>query len=218
MPNRIVPIVLALILATMLIGAQFGFTWAGGDGYVPPVQVTVVAANDTDVRVEHAGSMRFLGTPDHPKRGEIIHIGDGYVDLDFGGTGTIVSLDANTDLEIVSLKRERIEVRLLRGRMAVAPHPDMKKFTVHAGPAEFTVFGTGWLSVFHDLTKGTVSVAPIGTSVTALLEGTDSFVATSPFNYVYWWTPPGTEDISFNPATGATAPFYRRFLEAAGLD
>lgn len=199
MPERIASMALAAILATMLIGAQFGFAWAGGRGHVRPL----------DVRVT-------VGGFDELTRGEIIRVGEGYAQFLVGGS--VLSVDARTDVELVSLLPERIELRVLRGRIAIQHAVDAKKITIHAGPAEVTLSTTGWVSVVHYDFRGTVSVAPVGTAISAVLQGTDSFVATAPFDYSYWAKPPTVTETSFDPAQGAAAQFSQRFLEAAGLD
>ncbi len=205
--------VLGLAVTTLLVGARFGFMWAGGTGYVAPVPVIVTALNG-HVTVDHFGKLRDASINSPLSRGEIVHVDDGYGELKIDGS--TLSMAARTDVELVSLTPDKVEVRVQRGRIALEHALNTNRILIDAGPGHLSLGNTGWLSVVHYDFRGTVTIAPMGATVSAEMPGLDALTTSSPFSYVYWNTP-HTTDAAFDASSGSTAPFYTRFLTTAGL-
>lgn len=206
---------LAALATTLTVGAHFGYTWAGGDGLPPTVAAKIVEQDGSEVTVSR-NDLRRVDDFDVLRRGEIVHVNGGYARLAIGGID--IGLDANTDLELVSFASDRVEVRLLRGRMAIAGGTYARKLTVHAGPSETTYLRGGWVSITHFDFLGKVSIAPVGTAVSVIPQGEDAFVTQDAVDYTYWANPPSVVETSFDPKTGAAAAFYARFFEDVTLD
>lgn len=196
--------VLALVL---IVGNQLGYTWAGANGIPTPVSVTLTETEGTIV--ERNGAEQ---PTTHPlRRGEYIRVDDGFAKLSIGGY--TLALDARTDLELVSLNPERMEVRVGRGRVVIQGTDTEGKLTVHAGPSQATLVpSSGWVSIIHYDFLGKVEFAPVHTAISIIAEGVDGTVTADPTRYTYWASPPTLETIPFTPTEGSAAAFYKRAL------
>lgn len=184
--KRHLPIALfTLLLATLLVGQRLGYPWAGG-----------------------AGIPDLLGA-DGYRRGEVIRTGDApYTEIRLGTVR--LGLAERTDLELVSLERGDLRVRLIRGRIAVEAAPDVPGITVSTNATHTRLLDKGALSVVNYDFRNVVDITPIGTAVSVVLANGDGFVATTPQS-VTEWPAIAVEDSAFDPAAGAAAAFYARF-------
>lgn len=91
-------LVCTVLAVTLLIGQRFGFTWAGGDGYQPSI----------DIVIEETGELI--------RRGETISTATSER-LKASVSNVQLALDENTDLEIIRTNNEELELFLHRGRL-----------------------------------------------------------------------------------------------------
>jgi hypothetical protein len=90
---------LSFLAIAFLIGQRFGFTWAGGDGYNPSVPLVSLSG-------------------DLVRRGEIVSTTAGEYQL-LSNELINVGLDENTDLEIITLNKNQVELYVHRGRIII---------------------------------------------------------------------------------------------------
>ncbi|MFH1315527.1 MAG: hypothetical protein ABIH67_03980 [Candidatus Uhrbacteria bacterium] len=92
---------MGILAVVFLIGQRFNATWAGGDGYVPNLTLESSAGE-----LVHRGETVSTDTDEHLLlTNELIEI----------------ALDQNTDLEIITLNEQEVELYLHRGRLGVRP-------------------------------------------------------------------------------------------------
>lgn len=96
-------IIFGLLCAVLLVGNRLGFVFAGGDGYVSPRSFAVVEVIN--------GNFAFS----YP-RGSVIETTAGqWIRLD--DEGVEIWMYENTTIEIKTLTKQEVEIRLARGRI-----------------------------------------------------------------------------------------------------
>ena len=161
-----------ILVALLLIGARLQFGWAGGDGYKPQEPAGILAIVGTP-DIDREGSHRAAVQTGSLLRGETIRTGFGErvkLQCNFGYQ---VWLDENTDLAVVENTKDRVVLRLIRGRI----YADTQEFTdipegltVQTNDVRATV-KTGKLHVVNYDFLETVSIAPIETTASVSVHG-----------------------------------------------
>lgn len=99
-------IFLGILTVLLLVGQRFGATWAGGDGYLPSLPLEIA---------DQVGSSNVVDTV---RRGQIVST-DSESRLLLSNELIEVALDENTDLEIIRLNKNEVELYVHRGRIGV---------------------------------------------------------------------------------------------------
>jgi len=186
--QKILIITLTILTLALLVGHRFGFVWAGGNGYDPHLELSVIDAT-YDVQV------------DGFKRGEIVSTGEAEWLTITSGTVTI-SLDERTDVELVSTQAETIELYVHRGRVVVETDTSVKIRSDFVR----SEFIDGQVSfVYYDFLH-TASIIPFDTKVNFTIAD-QTGTSTKPIDILeldpYTATP-----FSFDPAASSAAEFY----------
>lgn len=180
--------ILAVLVATLLVGQRLGFVWAGGDGYRAQPGAIVV------------------GSGEKIERGEWIMTGAAERIKITIGTTTEIALDQNTDLVLVDTDEDNPVVHLRRGRIyASGPLTVNTNFTS-------TQIANGAVSVVNYDFRETVSIAPVETVAMISIDTDQSFQTEKPVD-IHETSPVSVIETMFDPSSGAAADFYSWAIE-----
>lgn len=197
MKFALIPAFLTLV-ALLVVGQRFGFTWAGGDGYLPEI-----------------GAYADDGA--HYARGETVSTGqDERVSLRVGVPGDIGALadlwiDQNTSLTLEQTNANGVIVKIGRGRMLAVTHDPERPLTIKTGFTQSSIL-RGSVSVVNYDFRETVSVIPVGSTVTIGLPDGQSFETQKPVD-IHETPPVSISEFAFDPSSGAAAEFYNWAIE-----
>lgn len=206
--NRHVPETLfVLLLATLLVGARFGFPWAG----VPsePLTEAAVLVSDGDVSVDAAGKRRPLGVGQRLRRGEIVLVGPGgYAELSVAGVR--MGLDERTDLLLSGLSAVHPSVRLVQGRLVAASGPSSPLLSVTTEATDTQLPRGASMTVINYGFRHVVEIVPYDAPLPVLF-GADGAVVAIGAQRVTERPDVSIESFPFDADTSAGAAFYDRF-------
>lgn len=204
MSQRIPIVIFGLLVVVLIIGQRFDFSWAGGNGYNPDLQVEIVAMGG-DVRIDRNGSVRDAALGDRIRRGEVIKTDNGKVMIKIGNE-TLLALDERTDITIDKIKDQEIVVRFPRGRILVE-HNAPGSFRVITNYHE-SLLQVGTASFVNYDFRETVSVIPIDTSVQVYTEHDGAIAETQVPIDVHETQPVERANFVFKIDEGTGADFY----------
>ena len=195
-------IFLALV-ASLLVGARFGYVWAGGEGYEPNLAVRLVAGEG--IEGDRGGRIRPVVEGDVFVRGERIMTGDAERALVQIGK-VLLALDERTDVVLERTNASGITLRLVRGRIVVVADPSVEETIVLTNKTESGII-EGALSVVNYDFQQAVQVVPIGT-VAYVLTDAGATLTTTPV-FIQEADPITIEDSTFDPTDANIAAFYQ---------
>lgn len=190
------------MIFVLLIGARFDASWAGGKGYAPAVAVRVEAL-EGDVRVDRAGNIQKIQKQYQPVRGEKIETTAGSRVFFEIGSGTFLALDENTSVTLDRLEPSRVSIRLWHGRVLAIAGSNLEEFRVTTNHTASWIQGGAFTVINYDFLE-TISVAPIDTAVSVVVEPDDAFV-TSRAVSIHETAPVEIKDVTVNLDA---IPFY----------
>ncbi len=188
----------AVLVITLVLGAHFGFTWAGGNGYMPTFDITTL---------EEQGDV--VATPDGAaRRGSVVTTGKDARML-FQIDDALVALYEDTTVEFKTLSGE-IEIVVQKGRVAVSSGTQKDRpLVVSAGPIQTITFG-GTFSLVHYDFQQRVSVIPLSGPVGVNIADESGQVIMNPID-ISTVPPYEVTDTTFTPAGSAAENFYAWF-------
>jgi len=155
-------VLLASLAVTLTVGQAFGFTWAGGEGYLPN-QDLMLTMSKGQAYINHAGKTINTDDQNYLERGEIITTeAESYLELEV--LGTKIYLDERTTIELIRSNKLELDLLVTRGRVFVdATNGTQEVFLRSHYLTSFFVKGQASL-VNYDFRR-TVSLIPFATPV-----------------------------------------------------
>jgi ferric-dicitrate binding protein FerR (iron transport regulator) len=205
MPRLFVVVFLASV-AALLIGARFGFTWAGGDGFESRLDVHIdqVIGN---VVADRAGEVRVLTSHERILRGETVRTGDGSRAVVNVKGGVMIALDERSDLTIDRLSSERVSVQLSRGRILAVKRGDaIDRLVVTTNFTETAIVEEAVSVVNYDF-LGKVSVIPFHTVASVIVQPMIAMLTEQP-SEITETEPRELAQTTFDPSSSNAASFY----------
>lgn len=199
--RRLAAVCFCLVFA-LLIGARFDASWAGGKGYAPAVVIRVEAL-EGEVRADRAENIQQIQKQYQPVRGEKIETTAGSRTVFEISSGTFLALDENTSVTLDRLESSRVSIRLWHGRVLAIAGSSLHEFRITTNHTASWIQGGAFTVINYDFLE-TISVAPIDTAVSVIVEPQDAFV-TSRAVSVHETTPVKVEDVTVNLDA---IPFY----------
>lgn len=199
-------VLLAGSIVTLTVGQAFGFTWAGGEGYLPNQPLTITALTGT-VQVDHAGETRSEELNGTLLRGEIIKT-DADTRAELEVHGSKIYLDERTTVEIIKTNQNELNLLVTRGRVFVDAVNGSQDITLQSHELEATFF-KGQASLVNYDFRLTVSLIPFNTPVIYETKNGDlGLITESGIDYLE--TEPHTlESFNFDHTTSSAADFYK---------
>lgn len=202
--NRLLMGFLFLLVATLLIGRQYNASFAGGDGYLRPLEAKVAVIEGSLVGERNA-VLEEHAIGDRLERGEFVRTGDDSRAL-LRFEGVAIGLDERTDIELVSLTPGEATIKLLRGRIMVQTNNFL---TVETNLTSSSLLSGGLSMVNFDFLE-TIAIHPVDSVVAVELPDDKQFISQTSVELKE--TPPmDVRDIDFAPFSGAGADFYHWF-------
>jgi len=149
------------ILTTLLVGQRFGFTWAGGEGYVTPMLATVIELEG------EAGTInvteRLLKPGDELSRGERVETKlDSTLQIKL--LETTLELDQNTEIFFRQLNENQIIIEIARGDMSVDSREQLVTTIIRSSAAEVEANGQ-YFMIGHNHLESFTKVEPLENEV-----------------------------------------------------
>lgn len=180
--NTKLTILVIAIAALLIVGQQFGFEFAGGDGY--------------------RSSLAVQTTNQSFKRGETIETADS-PEVAIIGDATIV-LDARTTLVLERLFQDDLQFHLTRGRIVV---DSPTALTINTNFTKNTLLEGGRASFVNFDFLEQVSVIPLETTV-VIETGNTQRITTIPLNIHETGNPITFDSFEFDPTKDSIKDFY----------
>ncbi len=169
----IIILILGFILLGLLIGGRFGFLWAGGEGYTANLDLRVTDLVG-DVQVDRDAKVRELEDDGEVIRGEII-ITKADSRVRFIVSGVSLILDERTVVEIIRSDAEKLELQLVKGRIAVDNRASETKVIIRSSEVRADIAGEGRASfVNYDFLR-TFSIIPFDSRVAYIVDSSIIF-------------------------------------------
>ena len=145
----------------MLAAARFGLVWAGGAGQKVLLQATVEISNgsNTIIRVE---TKRTAQNSEAIKRGEKFSTGNNSRALIRIGQEIIVALDQNTDVILENLSAEKVEIKIIRGRLLANTSWETDKLIISTPISQSSIKDSAITAVRYDFLDQ-ATILPINT-------------------------------------------------------
>ncbi len=196
-----------VLAAVLLVGQRFGVLWAGGTGYISPVQV-VIADQVGAATVYRMDTSRLAAIGEEVVRGEMIVTGPETFARVAIGTQTELLLAQNSRVLIDNLTPGSVEIFLQAGRMHVLVADRATAPTIRTGWT-FTKPSVGETAfVYYDF-QDTLVIAPLSEQPTAIsLRATNEGLVTQKPVSIHEVAPISINDISFSPSAGDATTFF----------
>ncbi len=211
-------IFLALV-AILLVGARFGFAWAGGSGHVSTLSVFLQDATGP-VTAERNGVVRTLALDDRIYRGETIATAPGsFAQLTISDFSHIVTvgMDERTSLTVDALTVTKPELFLHGGRIETFMDGTVDGLNVRTNFTRSSL-GKGRASFVNYDFKEAVAIVPIVGSVTTTATKTDETRTTATAIGIHETDPVAFDEIGFNRDAATVKPFYDWIETRFGLE
>lgn len=182
--------IIAVIVCTLLIGAMYGFTWAGGEGRIDRAIIT----SDDATFVEQ----QEIASGDAFKKLEIVH---SKTDEELG----TIYLDKNTRIQFVNTDSAQLSLRIIEGRMVVDTNAGMRVLAADMTLEGSGIIGTtfyGWLNKADYFAQSEASVTVANSEYQKTLRDEALSVTTGGESVI-------EEQIEFNPSESTAADFYQ---------
>lgn len=146
--NKFLTIIFFLGIALLLIGARFGFTWAGGQGYEKSMSVTVEIysqqnKNETEV-----------------KRGQLVKTNTGETAIIRIGERIVIAVDERTDVVVEKMYASEVELFLRGGRILAKKSSETEKLTISSPETSDFITSGSVTAVRYDSLNRT-DIAPL---------------------------------------------------------
>lgn len=193
--NKFLIIFFFLGITLLLIGARFGFTWAGGEGHEEPMGASVKIISGG----ESASADLIRGSEVETKNDEyaLIHI----------GKKIIVALDQRTIISMERLFPSVVEINLQSGRLLAKTSSETEKFIISSPYANGTITDDALTAVRYDFLNKT-TFAPLGGEILVEIKNGPSLFSDEQAVDVNELNPTYSDFSDFNWHTSATADFY----------
>ncbi len=208
-PDTLLRTAFALLLATLLIGQRFGFAWAGGNGYVRNLDVSVEEVTGT-AYADRLGERRPLAVGDRLRRGESVITEAGCfakIVLQDDSQSVTIAMDERTNLTVDAATVERVGLYLHAGRIESVNDGTIETFDVRTNFTKTTI-GPGRASFVNYDFSETIAIIPLSSTLTLTTTKNDeTTVVSSPIN-AHETNPVSVTPAAFNPQAGGSARFY----------
>ncbi len=210
--NRLLATLIFLAVASLLVGARFGFVWAGGEGVVASFEAIVVAVEGS-VFVDRAGEVRSAVLGQSLKRGERLQTESESRVVVRVGKDAYLALDERSALTLDRLEPSQISVSIGVGRLLGIAGTEAERLRVTTNHTNAWILEEALSVVNYDFLE-TISVVPFNTAVSVLVEPDQAFVTSRATN-IHETEPIQTTDAAFNPSA---IPFYAWAERQTGYD
>ncbi len=196
--NLLLTIIFGGLIVLLLVGTRLGFVYAGGSGYQAPIVAHVV----------HGTGGTFA-------RGSTVetHVNEKLL-LEIAGAR--IGLYENTSLELKMLTSDRIELRITKGRIAVAARSSNQSITVSSNRVDATTLGGSFSFVNYDFLQK-VSIIPLSGIAGVVVNGESASILAGPVD-VSEIAPYELTETTFTPAGSAAEEFYTWFIDQRPAD
>jgi hypothetical protein len=159
--EKILASIFFLTVITMLAAARFGLVWAGGAGptVLLPATVEISNGSNTIIRVE---TKRTAQNSEAIKRGEKFSTGNNSRALIRIGQEIIVALDQNTDVILENLSAEKVEIKIIRGRLLANTSWETDKLIISTPISQSSIKDSAITAVRYDFLDQ-ATILPINT-------------------------------------------------------
>ena len=217
MNNKLLVAIFLLILIVLLVGAAFGFRFAGGEGYFEPMPiVTEIVSGDSTV--ETNGEIQPLQTGKILTRGQTIHTGNGARVLVRIGERITIALDQRTDVVIEKLFPSEVEIKLIGGRLLADTSSETEKLIISSPKSSAAITDGAITAVRYDFLNKT-SFTPIGDEVSVdIPDGIPLYANKGQTVDVNEKNPMYSDLSEFNWQTSSDADFFNWVIEVTGIE
>jgi hypothetical protein len=164
--TQIAACIFVLLATGLLIGLRLDAIWAGGDG-IAALDASIFTVTG-EVSIQHDDELRVVteGSYDESlSRGEIIKTGEGSLAGMSFGDDVDLNLDENTDIEIIQLSTNTIEITVHRGRLII--DSDHQEVLINGKHSQWILKDGAVTAVNYDfLEVMAVAIAPDPESIT----------------------------------------------------
>ncbi|MFH1089530.1 MAG: hypothetical protein V1716_03855 [Candidatus Uhrbacteria bacterium] len=196
-----------IVLSGLLISARFGFIFAGGEGYIKSLPVTIEVV-EGKTQVDRAGKIRTVETSDSVTRGEKIMVGENSRAFIRIGENITVALDQQTDIVLEQLFPTQVEIKIVRGRLLASTSMETEKLIVTSPKATGEIAAGSMTVVRYDFLDKT-TYATIGSPVFIDVLGGQTFQLNNSQALDINELNPAQPVLSeFNPQASSAAGFY----------
>ncbi len=203
--NRALAAWFFLLTTILLIGGRFGFVWAGGPGYAPPLAVSVSALQGGDATADRNGVVRALVRGATVARGETVSTGPATRLALTASDGSQIVLDERTEVKLESLQPTDLSVWLTKGRLFLVDRGEGQTVTVDTVGTQIGILQQAMTVVNYDFLQ-TIEAAPFHTSL-GVLDTQNGFV-TSGGVKIHEVDPVTVTDEHFDANGSTAADFY----------
>ena len=196
-----------IALSGLLISARFGFLFAGGEGYIKSLPVTIEVV-EGKIQVDRAGEMRTVETGDSVARGEKILVGENSRALIRIGKNITVALDQQTDIILEQLFPVQVEIKIVRGRLLANTSMETEKLIVSSPKATSEITDGSMTVVRYDFLDKTTYAAIDSPVFVDVLGGQTFQLNNSQALDVNEMSPSQSILSEFNPQASSAAGFY----------
>ncbi|OGL66417.1 hypothetical protein A2856_01845 [Candidatus Uhrbacteria bacterium RIFCSPHIGHO2_01_FULL_63_20] len=205
--KTLIPVALSgFLIASLLVGARFGFPWAGGAGEAEKPLSLVVSRIEGEATADAAGRSRALVVGDTLVRGEVLATSDD-TRLELTADGVRFGMDERTLVELTSLIPSDLAVTVRTGRVAATISADTAGFGIVTKESESRISTAGTLAITYYNFEDRVDIAPVEGPVAVFLSDGRTFISASA-QEVTEAPSLSIRAIPFDPSAGAGAAFF----------
>ncbi len=205
--EKLLALIFFLVLSGLLISARFGFLFAGGEGYVKSLPVTIEVV-EGKIQVDRVGEIRTVETGDSMTRGEKILVGENSRALIRIGKNITVALDQQTDIILEQLFPAQVEIKIIRGRLLANTSMETEKLIVSSPKATGEITDGSMTAVRYDFLAKTTYATIDSPIFVDVLEGQTFQLNDLQALNVNELIPSQSILSEFNPQASSVAEFY----------